>query len=245
MAALPPVRRWTSSTAFLQFSAVRPPGTTASSSRLSGSTAAWSQSSPLSPSAGSAGSQAFSFLATKFHFSSNCASRVRGGKGHQLVVQPFGLVAGEGDVAGDGAPGDAGQPAGGADARALADVVEDGDGLIGRQPGAFEGGALALGVRSLAGAAVDPADLLAATAPPPEIKVAVPALAVVGAGRIVAEEVLDGCRGWFGHDTSPWRVYSLGERPFQSILRWLFAQEGHHRMVRPGLILNAPLRTLA
>ena len=66
-------------------------------------------------------------MATKFHFSSNWTSRVRGGNGHELVVEALRLVAGHGDVAGHGVPADAGQPAGGADADALADVVEDGD----------------------------------------------------------------------------------------------------------------------
>src|SRR5215203_2540368 len=131
MAPLPPVRRWASSTALLQFSAVRSPGTTTRSRRVSGSTAVWSQSSPSSPSAGSSGSQDFSFLATKLHFSSNWTSRVRGGKGHELVVQAFGLLAGEGDVPGDCVPGDHREAGGGADAAAFADVVEDGDGLAG------------------------------------------------------------------------------------------------------------------
>src|SRR5262249_48939514 len=151
----------------------------------------WSQSSPLSASAGSPGSQPFCFLATKFHFSSNWTSRVRGGNGHELIVEALRLVAGHGDVAGDGVPADAGQPAGGADACALADVVEDGDGLVGRQPGALQGGALALGGRPLTGAAVDHTDAPVAPAEAAEIQVAVAALAVVGAGGIVAEEGLD------------------------------------------------------
>src|ERR1019366_7458142 len=49
--------------------------------------------------------------------------------------------AGEGQVAGDGIPGDASEAPGGADAEALADVVEDPDGLVRRQLGALEGGA--------------------------------------------------------------------------------------------------------
>src|SRR5262245_46311940 len=213
MAPLPPVLRWTSSTAFLQFSAVRSPGTTASSRRLSGSTAVWSQSSPLSASPGSSGSQPFSFLATKLHFSSNWTSRVAGGKGHQLVVQALGLVAGQGEVAADGVPRDPGQPAGGADAAALAGVVEDGDGLVSRQPGAFQGGALALGRRPLAGATVNHADVPVAPAEAAEIQVAVAALAVVRAGGIVAKEGLDGEAGWLCHGASPWRVYSPGKHP--------------------------------
>src|SRR4051794_31830424 len=142
MAPLPPVRAWTCRTASLQFSAERSPGTTTSSRRCSGSTAVWSQSSPLSSSRGSSGSQPFSFLPTKPHFSSNWTSRVAGGKSHEFVMVQLGLVAGEGDVAGDGVPGDPCEATGGADAAALADVVEDRDDLLGRQLGALEGGAL-------------------------------------------------------------------------------------------------------
>jgi hypothetical protein len=41
------------------------------------------------------GSQFFSFLATKAHFSSNWASRVFGGKSHELVVEVAGMLAGD------------------------------------------------------------------------------------------------------------------------------------------------------
>src|SRR3954447_21223329 len=137
MAPQPSVRSWTSRTTSLQFAAERSPGTTTSNKRCSGSTAVWSQSSPLSSSRGSSGSRFFSFLATKFHFSSNWTSRVRGGKIHEFVVEVLGLVAGEGEEARDGVPGDAGEPAGGADAAPLAEVVQDGDGLVGWQLGAL------------------------------------------------------------------------------------------------------------
>src|SRR5262245_1251737 len=191
MAPLPPVRPWTSRTTSLQFCAERSPGTTTSNSRCSGSTAVWSQSSPLSSSRGSSGSQFFSFLATKFHFSSSWTSRVLGGKSHELVVEVLGLVAGFGEEARDGVPGGTGQAAGGADAAPLAEMVQDGDGFVDGQLGARKGGALAFGVGPLAGAAVDHADRLVAPAEAAEIKVAAAALTVVGAGGIVAEEVLD------------------------------------------------------
>src|SRR5262245_21886462 len=210
MAPLPPVRPWTSRTTSLQFCAERSPGTTTSNRRCSGSTAVWSQSSPLSSSRGSPGSVFFSFLAMKFHFSSNWTSRLRGGKSHELVVEEFGLVAGPGEVARDGVPGDPREAAGGADAAPLSEVLEDGDGLVGGQLGAFEGGALALGVGPLAGAAVDHADAPVAAAPAAEIDVAVAALAVVRAGGIMAEEVFDAQPRRFGHDTTPWRVCLRG-----------------------------------
>src|SRR3954470_24491145 len=130
MAPLPSVRPWTSCTTAVQFWAERSPGTTASNKRCSGSTAVWSQSSPLSSSAGSSGSRFFSFLATKFHFSSNWTSRALGGKRHEFVVKELGPVASLGEVARDGVPGDASQPAGGADAASLSEVFQDGGGLV-------------------------------------------------------------------------------------------------------------------
>src|SRR4051812_27988329 len=123
MAPLPSVRPWTSRTTALQFPARRGPGTTASSSRCSASTAVWSQSSPNSSSAGSSGSQLFSFLATKFHFSSNRTSRLLGGKSHEVVVEEFRLIAGEGEEARDGGSGDSREAAGGADATSFAEVA--------------------------------------------------------------------------------------------------------------------------
>src|SRR5439155_9698096 len=104
-----------------------------------------------------------------------------------------------------------------------------GDGVVGGQLGALQGGALALGVGLLAGAAVDHADRLVATAPAAEINVATTALAVVGAGGIVAEEVLDAQAGRFGHDATPWRVSSLRYHSLKGILFALFARQGHHR----------------
>ena len=87
--------------------------------------------------------------------------------------------------------------------QALAQVVEDGDDLVGRQLGSLQGGALEFGVGLLAGAAVDHADELVTTAPASEIDVAVTAFGVVGAGGIVAGAVFDGQAGRFGHGASP------------------------------------------
>src|SRR5262249_22692840 len=111
---------------------------------------------------------------------------------------------------------------------ALFAVVEDGDNLVGRQLGSFQGSALALGVGAFAGAAVDHADLLVAAAPAAEINVAVTALAVVGAGGMVAEEVLDAEAGRFDHDASPCPVYSPGYDSLYPSLFGLFARQGHH-----------------
>src|SRR3954452_13025038 len=121
----PPVRRLKSSTTAMTLSAVRSPGTTLTTSRLSASIATWSQVCPLRSSAGSSGSQFFSFLATKDHFSSNWTSRVRGGKGDQLVMEVAGVLAGDLTQAADGAPIPPAEPAGLADAAALGDVLQD------------------------------------------------------------------------------------------------------------------------
>jgi hypothetical protein len=64
-------------------------------------------------------------------------------------------------VAHDGVFIDARQACGLADATALLEVGEDGEGLGLREPGGEEGGALALGETGLAGAADEQATLLA------------------------------------------------------------------------------------
>src|SRR3954451_17249695 len=139
----PPVRRLKSSTTATTLSVVRSPGTTLTTNRLSASIATWSQVSPLRRSSGSSGSQFFSFLATKDHFSSNWTSRVRGGKGDQLVVEVAGVLAGDPAVAADGAPIHPAEPAGLADAAPLGDVLQDRFDLLLRQPGVEQGRPLA------------------------------------------------------------------------------------------------------
>src|SRR5918998_800502 len=111
----PPVRRLKSSTTAATFAAVRSSGTTLTTIRLSASKATWSQLSPLRSSARSAGSQFFSFLATKAHFSSNWTSRVRGGKRDQLIVEVAGVRAGQAAQAADGAAVHLAEPSGLAD----------------------------------------------------------------------------------------------------------------------------------
>src|ERR687889_244665 len=121
----PPVRRLKSSTTATTLSAVRSPGTTLTTNRLSASIATWSQVSPLRSSAGSSGSLFFSFLATKAHFSSNWTSRVRGGKLDQFVVQVAGVLAGDPAQAADRAAIHLAEPTGLSDAAPLGDVLQD------------------------------------------------------------------------------------------------------------------------
>ena len=97
-------------------------------------------------------------MATKDHFSSNWTSWVEGGKGHEFVVGLPGVRAGPQGVADDGVLIDAGQAGGLADAAAVLEVLEDGQGLLRRQSRAFQGGSLSLGEASLARAAGEHAE---------------------------------------------------------------------------------------
>src|SRR6266850_7198569 len=117
-----PVRRRKSRTNARVASVVRLPTTRLTTNRLSGSRATWSQQSPRRT---SSGAQFFCFLATKAHFSSNWTSAVLGGKGHQLVVEGFGVVADESGVPGDGVGVDPGEPGGLAGADPLGHVRQD------------------------------------------------------------------------------------------------------------------------
>src|SRR5262245_39357232 len=135
------------------FSAVRLPGTTATTRRWSGPNATWSQQSPLRASAGLERSQFASSLATKAHCSSHWTSRVRGGSGDQLVVQGRGVGPGLAAVASDGLAMHADQPPGLAQADALGEVVHHRDGRLIGQVRAEQRRPLALGGPGLADAA--------------------------------------------------------------------------------------------
>jgi hypothetical protein len=108
------------------------------------------------------------------------------------VVELVGVRASEADVARHRVLIDLDQAAGGAGAATLADVFEEGDGLILGQASAFERGPFAFGKGLLAGAAVNHTDAPIPTRPSAEIKVALGPLAVVGTRYILAAEVFDG-----------------------------------------------------
>src|SRR3954469_16979100 len=182
----PPVRRRKSSTTATTFSAVRSPGTTLTTSRLSASRATWSQVSPLRSSAGSSGSQFFSFLATKAHFSSNWTSRVRGGKGDQLVVEVAGVPSGGPAQAADGAAIHLTEPAGLSDAAPLGDVLQDRFDLLRREPRGEERRPLPLGESGLAVPATEHAPGLAGPVAAGHGQVSRPPLAMLGALGIQA-----------------------------------------------------------
>jgi hypothetical protein len=108
--------------------------------------------------------QCFCFLVTKDHFSSNWTSCVAGGKSHEFVVGLSGVPAGLEGVADDGVLIDARQAGGLADAAAVLEVLEDGEGFVVGQSCAEQGGAFTLGEALLAGAAGEHAALPGAVA---------------------------------------------------------------------------------
>jgi hypothetical protein len=63
-------------------------------------------------------------LKTNDHFSSNWTSWVRGGKGHELVVEGPGVASGQPAVADHGVGGHADESGGGPHAAAIGDVLE-------------------------------------------------------------------------------------------------------------------------
>jgi hypothetical protein len=134
------------------------------------------------------GSQFFSFLATKAHFSSNWASRVRGGKRDQIVVQVAGVLATEPAVTADGVTVHPAEASGLADATPLVEVLHDSVDLLGGESGPEEDRALALGEAVRAGAAAEHAPRLVGTVAAGHREVFRPAFAVVGALRIQATE---------------------------------------------------------
>src|SRR5262249_18618371 len=184
----PPVRRLKSATSAAAFSAVRSPGPTLTTNRLSASTATWSQVSPLRSSAGSAGSQFASFLATTAHFSSNWASRVCGGKRHELVVGVAGVPAGPSAQAADGVAVHLAEPPGLAGAAPRGDVLQDRFGLPGWEPGVEQRRPPALGEPALTGAAAEHAAGLVGPVAAGHRQVSRAPLAVVGAFAIQAAE---------------------------------------------------------
>jgi hypothetical protein len=142
----------------------------------------------LRRSAGSAGSQFFSFLATKDHFSSNWTSRVFGGKSHEFLVQIAGVIAGDPAQATDGASIHLAEPAGLADAAPLGDVLQDRFDLLRGQPSVEQGRPLPLREAGLAGPTAEHTPLLARAVSAGHGEISGPPLAMFGAVRIQAAE---------------------------------------------------------
>src|SRR4051812_8535803 len=184
----PPVRARKSWTSCWVLSSVRLPGTTLTTKRCSGSKATWSQLSPCCRSAGSSGSQCFSFLATKDHFSSNCTSRVRGGKSHDFVVDVLGVLAGHHGQANHGVLVDADQATGLTDPTTLLEVLQDRQGSVVGEFATVQGRALAFREALLASAAGQDAALLVGAVAEADAQIAEAALAVVGTLLVLTAE---------------------------------------------------------
>jgi hypothetical protein len=127
-------------------------------------------------------------LATYDHFSSNWTSVVRGGEGDQLVVGRHGVVAGLTGVAGHRVAVDADEPLGLADAAAVGDVLQDGDGLLSGQMGAEQRGALAFGEPIATGTTSEEADRVGLAVVAADGEVSPAPQGVIGAVGIQAAE---------------------------------------------------------
>jgi hypothetical protein len=134
-------------------------------------------------------------LTTKDHFSSNCTSRVCGGKSHELVVEVEGVAARLEGQAADGVRGDARQAAGLADADPLLEVGEDGKGFLLGEATVKQGGPLPLAEAMLAGAAGEVTPLLGGAVAEGDAEVAQTPLAIVSTVGILAAEVLEFVHG--------------------------------------------------
>jgi hypothetical protein len=111
-----------------------------------------------------AGSQPFSFLWTKDHFSSSWSLVVRGGKAGQLAVGRPGVLARLAAQPRDGVAVDADESLGLADAAAVLEVGQGGAGHRLVEAAGEQRGPLALGEAGLAGLAVEQAAAVRAVA---------------------------------------------------------------------------------
>jgi hypothetical protein len=127
-------------------------------------------------------------LATKDHFSSNWASRVRGGNLDQLVVEVEGVLASDPAQSADGAAIHLAEPASLADAASLGDVLQDRFGLLGRESRVEEGGPLPLGEAGLADPAAKHASRILRAVVTGHGQISGPPLALFGAVGIQAAE---------------------------------------------------------
>ena len=123
----------------------------------------------------------------RVHRSAHLTSVVVGGKRDEFIVEEFGVVAGEADVAGDGVAVDTGQAGGLAGADALGHMSEDGGSVGGREAGVEQGRALAFGETGLADGATQKSALVGAVTHG-DGEVAVTTLAVLGAVWVEATE---------------------------------------------------------
>jgi hypothetical protein len=127
-------------------------------------------------------------LATKDHFSSNWTSRVRGGKGDQLIVEVAGMLAGDSAQAADRGAIHLAEPPGLPDTASLGDVFQDRFDLPRRQPRVEQRRPLPFGESRLAGLTTEHASLLAGAVSSGHGQISGPSLAMLGAVGIQAAE---------------------------------------------------------
>jgi hypothetical protein len=130
-------------------------------------------------------------LVTKDHFSSNWASRVRGGKSHEFVVELFGVLTGDDGQAHDRVLVNADQATGLAHAATLLQMPEDGERFVVGQFGTIQRRAFTFREAFLAGATGENAPLFVGAVAETNTQIVEAALAVVGTSGVVATE---GCQ---------------------------------------------------
>jgi hypothetical protein len=137
-------------------------------------------------------------LPTKDHFSSNCASRVGGGKSHEFVVEVVGVLASEDRQAYHGVLVDADQATGLTDAATLVQVLEHRERFHLRELGAVQRRTFAFGEALLAGPAGQDAAFLVGSIAEAHPQVVAAALTVVGAVGVLAAEGFQVIHNAFG-----------------------------------------------
>jgi len=140
-------------------------------------------------------SQFFSFFATKAHFSSNWASRVRGGKIDQFVVEVVSVLPSDSAQAADRAAVHVAKSAGLADTASLGNVIQNRFGLLRRQPRVEERSPLSLRKAGLAHAATEHASLFMNAVATGHGQISGPSLAMLGAVGIQATEAREVIHG--------------------------------------------------
>jgi len=134
-------------------------------------------------------------LATKDHFSSNWASRVRGGNRDQLVVEVVGVIASDPAQAADRTTIDLAEPAGLTDAASLGDMLQDRFDFLRRQPGVEQWCSFPLREASLANPAAEHASGLLRAIATGHREISCSAFAVFGALGIQAAEAREVVHG--------------------------------------------------
>jgi hypothetical protein len=148
-----------------------------------------------------------------------------GGKSHEFVVSLLGVGAGPQGVADDGVFIDAGEAGGLADATAVLEVLEDGEGLALREAGGEQGGAFALGEAGLAGAADEHPALLAAAVAEADAEVVAAAQSEVSAVGVLAAEEAEVVHG--RHPLTTGRAVDRSHHLLYNCL-WMSATLGGH-----------------